>query len=192
MDRLEKMISIYADDIFIFAVFEAFLIVALIVYAFYLRRNHKDERIDEMSISDNMYENEKVVKYWKDAYYEENKQLNALKRKMGISNQNVNSNHVDYKQNAYVEKKQERSPFDDLNDYLEKEKKKGYYVRQTTNDDGTVKSEIDFGLTNNEPAEVSIHLKYDYLEAANAGQFRKLLSSDEKCFFRTWEENGIR
>jgi len=34
--------------------------------------------------------------------------------------------------------------------------------------------------------------KYEYLETANNGQFRKLLPTDEKSFFSTWNENGIR
>ena len=34
--------------------------------------------------------------------------------------------------------------------------------------------------------------KYKYMQAAVDGRFLKLLSSEEKCFFRTWEEHGER
>lgn len=34
--------------------------------------------------------------------------------------------------------------------------------------------------------------KYKYMQAAVEGRFLKLLTSEEKCFFRTWEEQGKR
>ena len=55
------------------------------------------------------------------------------------------------------------------------------HVEETTNADGTTKTEVIFA-----------NREYKYLEEANGGQFRKLLSIEEKSFFRTWEENGIR
>lgn len=33
---------------------------------------------------------------------------------------------------------------------------------------------------------------YNYLQEANKGKFIKLLQTPEKCFFRTWEDGGIR
>lgn len=33
---------------------------------------------------------------------------------------------------------------------------------------------------------------YNYLQEANDGKFLRLMSSPEKCFFRTWEESGVR
>lgn len=33
---------------------------------------------------------------------------------------------------------------------------------------------------------------YQYLQEANSGRFIRLLSSPEKCYFRTWEESGVR
>lgn len=74
----------------------------------------------------------------------------------------------------------------------EREKEKKNKVQQIINDDGTVTSQIDFDLSNDETTPDAPPTKYDFLEAANGGQFRKLLPSDEKSFFRTWEENGIR
>lgn len=34
--------------------------------------------------------------------------------------------------------------------------------------------------------------KYKYMQSAVEGRFLKLLTSEEKCFFRTWEEHGER
>lgn len=33
---------------------------------------------------------------------------------------------------------------------------------------------------------------YHYLQEASGGKFFKLLPTPDKCFFRTWEENGVR
>ena len=33
---------------------------------------------------------------------------------------------------------------------------------------------------------------YQYLQEANAGKFLKLYVTPEKCYFRTWEEDGVR
>lgn len=33
---------------------------------------------------------------------------------------------------------------------------------------------------------------YNYLQEANGGKFLRLLSTPDKCFFRTWEESGVR
>lgn len=77
-------------------------------------------------------------------------------------------------------------------EYAKAEREKKNKVQQIINDDGTVTSQIDFDLSNEETTPVVAPPKYDFLEAANGGQFRKLLPSDEKSFFRTWEENGIR
>lgn len=33
---------------------------------------------------------------------------------------------------------------------------------------------------------------YQYLQEANDGKFMRLLLSPEKCYFRTWEEGGVR
>lgn len=95
-----------------------------------------------------------------------------------------------YKHNYIPNKEENNSPSNNEEDNDEKQSP----IRQSINGDGTVRTEInfnsDFTIENPEPA--SFLPKYEYLETANNGQFRKLLPSDEKSFFRTWEENGIR
>lgn len=39
---------------------------------------------------------------------------------------------------------------------------------------------------------IEIESKYKFMQAAVEGRFLKLLTTDEKCFFRTWEEHGER
>lgn len=34
--------------------------------------------------------------------------------------------------------------------------------------------------------------KYEYLQEANGGKFPRLMASGERCYFRTWEEGGVR
>lgn len=65
-------------------------------------------------------------------------------------------------------------------------------IQQTKNDDETIRTEINFDIFGDDLKEESLVPKYEYLQTANNGSFRKLLPSDEKCFFRTWEENEIR
>lgn len=65
-------------------------------------------------------------------------------------------------------------------------------IQQSLNVDGTVRTEIKFDSTIEESAPIPFSPKYEYLETANNGRFRKLLPTDEKSFFRTWVENGSR
>lgn len=78
------------------------------------------------------------------------------------------------------------------NDLKEEGIARGNLIQEITNADGTISTQIAFDVTNDEYANAPISIRYEYLETANDGQFRKLLPSDEKCFFRTWEDNGIR
>lgn len=70
--------------------------------------------------------------------------------------------------------------------------KKGNPIQKSLNNDGTERIEIDFDSTKESLTPDSILPKYEYLETANNGRFRKLLPTDEKSFFRTWVENGTR
>lgn len=42
------------------------------------------------------------------------------------------------------------------------------------------------------PSQSASSCTYNYLQEANGGRFLKLLSKPDKCFFRTWEEGGVR
>lgn len=52
---------------------------------------------------------------------------------------------------------------------------------------------IEFDLSQEQKQQTSItQAQYQYLQEANDGKFMRLLSSPEKCYFRTWEEGGVR
>lgn len=52
---------------------------------------------------------------------------------------------------------------------------------------------IEFDLPHENKQQGSTkQIQYQYLQDANDGRFLRLLSSQEKCFFRTWEEGGVR
>ena len=72
------------------------------------------------------------------------------------------------------------------------ENEKTSQIQQSLNVDGTVRTEIKFDSTIEESAPIPFSPKYEYLETANNGRFRKLLPTNEKSFFRTWVENGSR
>lgn len=105
----------------------------------------------------------------------------------GISN-------VDYNKEKTSQENEEPSsiPNNDYSDYVKREKEKGLYVRVSANEDGTPKTEIEFDIPAEEPTPVPFAPKYEYLTTANGGKFLKLLPTDEKSFFRTWVENGVR
>lgn len=65
-------------------------------------------------------------------------------------------------------------------------------IQQSLNDDGTMRTEINFESPIENGSPMQFLQKYEYLETANNGRFRKLLPTDEKSFFRTWIENGTR
>ena len=72
------------------------------------------------------------------------------------------------------------------------ENEKTSQIQQSLNVDGTVRTEIQFDSTIEDSAAIPFSPKFEYLETANNGRFRKLLPTNEKSFFRTWVENGTR
>lgn len=188
-----KFIYGYADLIFFIAIIEAFLIAFLAAIIFFGKR---DEEKDRKNLVNNSYfaGRNTSIYYWKEAYEKVSRELDDLKRELRrereykTNNQDSHSNQQH--DNTPNSKEYTSQYYNSHADYIAKEKEKGIYVQEIKNDDGTVKSEIDFDLTYDVPAPTP--LKYEYLETANGGLFRKLLPSDEKCFFRTWVENGVR
>lgn len=52
---------------------------------------------------------------------------------------------------------------------------------------------IDIDLSQDQkPQPNTNQVQYQYLQEANDGKFMRLLSSPEKCYFKTWEEGGVR
>lgn len=52
---------------------------------------------------------------------------------------------------------------------------------------------VEFDLSQEPKQQVNAsQVLYQYLQEANDGKFLRILSSPEKCYFRTWEEGGVR
>jgi hypothetical protein len=192
MDRLEKLISNNIDVVFIIALIEAILIVVLISYIMYMRWYTKGDgrKLNYPYGGDwgGQEQNRGGIVLGKDAYY---KQSYPKKEYTKAASSRMNpSSPISTNKTGRTEGQASCSD-DGMNEYLANEREKITKYRETKNDDGTVRTEIVFDMPNDKPVSAPI-LRYDYLEAANSGQFRRLLSTDEKCFFRTWEEDGIR
>lgn len=103
---------------------------------------------------------------------------------------NSSLNHNDIQDNSW---KRSDSPLKNHNDNGRHEDGNNYDNSPQKEDiTGKEQSTSPSNEAPEEPKHVLLTPKYEYLETANNGQFRKLLPSDGKCFFRTWEENGIR
>lgn len=202
MINFDKIFS-NADTLFFIVVIEALLIILLVIYVAYTIWGSEDKKRAEKNSTDLLRNKTREANEWRSAFTDAQRELSALKRELNALNNERNkcqnnksaySNQVQNRLNTNQNNEPERrnQPYYSHADYAARERERGIYIKETTNDDGTVKSEIDFSLESKEPASVSIPPRYEYLEAANGGQFRKLLPSDEKCFFRTWEENGTR
>ncbi|MBQ0046228.1 MAG: hypothetical protein KBT33_01795 [Prevotellaceae bacterium] len=52
---------------------------------------------------------------------------------------------------------------------------------------------IEFDLSQDNKHQVNTsQVLYQYLQEANDGKFMRILPSPEKCYFRTWEDDGVR
>ncbi len=176
--------KLLADPLGMYLIVCVVLIVVLIVTIFFLIKLYLAER----RIADDANKREDITKGERDRlkndYFNlDNNYRVLLKRIKQFEEKDKNL------------KQQEKSSGDNSSgyeDYIKREKEKKNVVQETTNDDGTTRSDIIFEISNDDTKSESISSKIEYLDAANGGQFRKLLPSDEKSFFRTWEENGIR
>lgn len=81
---------------------------------------------------------------------------------------------------------------DDHHIFAQDKLQKQNQEHQKQNADGTVRTEILFDSNSENFSAAPLVPRYEYLDTANNGQFRKRLPSDEKSFFRTWLENGTR
>lgn len=196
MDWILNHIPVSSDILLFIIIIETLFIVILVLALFYRREDNKDDKRDTTDIQYELKKKDEKIEYWRNQFsivrirYEELKSEMERKQIGTFSHPQYSKMHEDTEPTKKKEK--ENSSYNAYADYIEKEKGKGIYLKESTNDDGTIKSEIEFDNTNDSVLPISMPSKYDYLEAANGGQFRKLLSSDEKCFFKTWEENGTR
>ena len=195
MENFDKLLYNNVDFILFFAILEAIIIVFL---SYNIKRKKKGGNIQmrEESLSEILEKKDKMIEYWRKGYNDLNNKLAELKGKSGVNLKRENSysrpesNNWNFKSR---ENQEDKNQFFDKHNNFDTEGS-GAHIEQTINDDENQTTNIYFDLTNdNHTAETaSNNRKYEYLEPANNGQFRKLLPSDEKSFFRTWEEGGVR
>ena len=113
-------------------------------------------------------------------------------RNNNFNQQSTSPNQLDNNQKCILNHEPDPQPNEGYSGLIIKTDKKQSQIQQTLNADGTIRTEINFDSTNDEPAVEPVCPKYAYLQTANKGQFRKMLPSDEKAFFRTWIEDGVR
>ncbi len=187
MEHYINLLAGYGNLLFFIAIIEAIIIIILVILL-YRRKDAVDE-------SENVAYLKNEIKRWKKTCQNLNLELHDLKKESGVMDAEKSKrqpSQVPYSNKQSSDKEPQRTNFDDFVDFATKEREKEAYVKETINEDGTVRSEVIYNQTEDKPTSVSISPKYEYLETANNGQFRKLLPSEEKCFFRTWEENGTR
>lgn len=193
MDRLEKLLSNNYDVVFIIALIEAIIIIALLVYFIYNRQHCND-----VMHGDDYSENSSK---WTNNYNRVVNELNDLKRAIrnaGFEIINTSMGFQLCQRQRFTTISRDTSRETTIQsgftheDYAKEESEKLRRNNDKANCQIAANVEKNLGSVGDEPKYISTPPRYEYLEAANSGQFRRLLSSDEKCFFRTWEENGIR
>ena len=183
MGNFDKLLTTNADVLFFILIVETIIIIILILHIIYRKWFPIEEKVNEngTSISDIIKKKDDTIAYWRDAFIKSQGEQSPQVKSFRGRDRMTNLNRTDDSINDYTE-------------YAKREREKGIYVDASSYGDETSNNEILFDLSNDSPTPVStpISRKYEYLESASNGQFRKLLSSDEKSFFRTWEENGVR
>lgn len=102
----------------------------------------------------------------------------SLKRRLSSTQKELNK-YIDAFNQANAKLKQWNDWYAKNKHFIEKQEQKS-----------TV---IEFDISQEQKQQTSItHAQYQYLQEANDGKFMRLLSSPEKCYFRTWEEGGVR
>ena len=188
MDRLQTFINNYGVIVLIIAIIEIVLIIALIVYVFKLKLLNDNKKYDE---------NNDDEQNWKKSYNRKEKDFNNLKSAIISAGFEIKATNYGYqicqKRNASVIV-HERTSISNFSheDWAKQQREMRNTNKGTSNESQTYKEKKDVDSQGEVPVGDTDSLRYEYLESANSGQFRRLLSSDEKCFFRTWEDNGIR
>ena len=212
MKNLEGFLLSNWDLLFIICIIELIIIVALIVHLYRKRKRNRNRKdVDNINEDNIKWKNQcnELNRQCKELYQEVSELKKQLKKfekgdgKSAIAHRIDSPVHDNRDDNHDDDKSLSNRSSTGWSDFVEDEKAKIRarlkenenethnasgdkeencdHVEETTNADGTTKTEVIFA-----------NREYKYLEEANGGQFRKLLSIEEKSFFRTWEENGIR
>lgn len=192
MDRVLLFIwnnTIIEKIIFVLAAIAVAIIFIFLLLQLLYGREENSSYISHKNTSTNRHTNNFSNNYF-DSKNGSNNQKNANEKNYG--GQGVSSN-TEYNHKEIITKEEENpNPSKSgYAEYIKGELDKRIY-RESINEDETTKREIIFDVTTKECRPVPFTPKYEYLTTANDGKFLKLLPTDEKSFFRTWEENGVR
>lgn len=120
---------------------------------------------------------------------EEIKSLKEIKEKLEKDKEDLKTQVAMQKMKINAQKTQiEKYESESLQVGNPKEKKMQLHIME---DPKPTVIEFDLSQESNTPTTAP-QICYQYLQEANAGKFMKLLSSPEKCYFRTWENEGVR
>lgn len=133
-----------------------------------------------------------LLLFWRFLFSEDkSEEIHSLKK----SNAKLSDNNDWYKTQLANQKRiinDQKKQIEDYESELQQMKKpdakKGHH--RIMKDSKPIVIEFDLSQENNTTTAPQIH--YQYLQEANGGKFMKMLPSPEKCYFRTWENEGIR
>lgn len=188
MNNLLKLLDNNEVALLLIASLEAIIIIVLVVYNFSLKWE-LSRRGKSSSMAQQQQRPNSSARSLRDVNSQVHRQMHRqsnapqAEREKPSNSSNTDSNNESEEKNVSKNNRE---------DFVNKEKGERSRLQESTNDDGTTRSDIYFDATNESSEPVPTTPKVEYLEAANGGQFRKLLPSDEKSFFRSWEEKGVR
>lgn len=128
---------------------------------------------------------------------EMSEEIKRLKGKIGDLNNLYNKTMCSYQKQGSVQ----RQFVQQQNGYQQGGNQTAYRNQQQTVRENTTTNNSNVSHVNKEESISGMHVEttqtssthsYMYLQEANAGKFLNLMSSPEKCYFRTWEEGGAR
>lgn len=149
------------------SVISVLLFVVVLVDQLYIKKEMSDE-IKELKIE---------LQKWNNGY---NKNVRPYQKQQGGVQSQVVQQHNSYQRPA--NHTTHGSPHSAGN---------GNITTNDTNASQNNKEVVSSG-THVEDSRPTNSLTYNYLQEANGGKFLRLMSSPDKCFFRTWEEGGVR
>lgn len=102
----------------------------------------------------------------------------SLKRRLSSTQKELNK-YIDAFNQANAKLKQWNDWYAKNKHFIEKQEKKSNVIESDLSQDQKQQTNTN-------------QVQCQYLQEANDGKFMRLLSSPEKCYFRTWEEGGVR
>lgn len=102
----------------------------------------------------------------------------GLEKQLAVKNKSLNEYH---------------NAFNQVNSELNKYKNwyAQYWQQNTRREQASNVIEFDLSQDQNSLTNMS-QVHYQYLQEANEGKFMRFLTNPDKCYFRTWEEGGVR